>query len=85
MKLPAGAQALTANDVAVLNAVDELYRTRRRVTVRDVADAVDRAPSNTYNRLWRLRSLGLVTWESGVAATLRPTVDRVDVDRSATA
>jgi DNA-binding IclR family transcriptional regulator len=42
-------------------------------SVRDVADAIGRSVSPTHRALLHLRDAGWVTWDDGVAGSLRPT------------
>ena len=51
-----------------------------RTTVRDLAEDMGWSPSTVHSCLLRLRDEGLVTWEEGQAATLRPTIAPIDLD-----
>lgn len=57
----------------VLGAVLDLHARNGRVTLRAAAKAVGRSPGTVHQSLLDLRAAGLVTWEDGTAATLRPT------------
>lgn len=50
---------------------------QQRPTVRSVAFEVGRSVSHTHAALVELRGAGLVTWDRGRAATLRPLVGEV--------
>ena len=52
---------------------------QRRPTVRSVAMEAGRSVMGTHNALTQLRDEGLVTWDEGKQATLRPTVQEVPI------
>ena len=60
-------EALSGVQAAVLAAVLR----QRRPTTRSVADECGLSVSYVHHRLIELRDLGLVTWEPGLAGTLR--------------
>lgn len=84
---PAPAPTLIARDgveivdtprTRVLLAAVAIYQRQGRVTIREIAEAVDRAPSVVLTHLRVLRAAGLVTWAPGHArGTLRPLVTAV--------
>lgn len=58
----------------VLLAVMAEHHEHGRATVRSVAARAELAIGTTHRHLRRLRAEGLVTWEQGRDATLRPLV-----------
>lgn len=83
---PPGAVRIPPGAVHALNAIDYVYRRDGRVTILSAMRAAGlKSTSAMHYHVVRLRALGLVTWEPGRMGTLRPTVDRVDIDRDAIA
>lgn len=73
MKLPPG--AVSPRLTRVLLAVAAVHRRDGRCTVEAAAEAAGYASKGAVHRtLAELRQLGLVTWEDGRDATLRPTL-----------
>jgi hypothetical protein len=82
VRRPPGSVVLTASQIATLNAVDALYRRDGRATIRAVLDLTGfESTSTVHAHLHALRRVGLVDWVEGRMGTLKPAVDRVDVDR----
>ena len=67
--------------LSVLLAVIAIHAQAGRMTVREVAEAVERNLSTTHAHLRWLRKHGWVTWEGGKAGTLRPLVKMVQPTR----
>lgn len=61
----------------VLLALLAVYERDGRATMRAVAKAAGRNLTTTTSHLQALRRRGLVNWEDGQQATLRPTVGKV--------
>lgn len=70
--LPATRDALDPKATAVYLEVSAQYGDTGRVTVPSVADALGYSKSTVHERLWILRSHGLVSWTPGAKGTLRP-------------
>ncbi len=62
-------------ETRIMLALLRVHGQNGRATVRDVAEAADRAIGTTYRHLCALARRGLVTREPGSRGTLRPTVD----------
>lgn len=80
--LPPG--AITPRHTRLLLATIQVHARDGRATMREVVDAAGYASiGSAHQALHQLRALGLLTWEDGKAATLRPLVTVVPLDRHA--
>lgn len=77
--IPHSAFVLHHRAVEVLAAVIFLHESHGRVVVRDVSGYLGRNLSDTYDHLRTLKRYGLVTWDNGKSATLRPLVGFIDL------